>query len=654
MMIGRDAMTADADDFDDIFDDEPVAPAADTEVQGDDAAAADTAADRAREQARQLDMAVREYMDKVPAINAARPIPAQASEQVEHVEGAEWIAREAYRAMTPAPAGFTVSAAYGADGSFVTVTVTVPPGTDRADEGRVMAAHLARRGNLGTFQVILGEAPQTVYLVREHVGGPGVAWRGHGQKAGAFYADREAQKKVFELCKLLQRRKSDPFQKRFPRVHAWGEDSRGGTAELRLPPGMLLGQVQAAEAALRQALNAPDLRVVGRGVYPVLHLNTKSVSMDFPKVNPLRPELFVRPRTQAERHVAARDFVLPLGVREDGSPILVRQDVSPHLGVFGGTGAGKTVFLTSIVRAAVLQGAEVILVDAKNGKDLRGLALAGLPGVVHYAAGSEAALHRAVLYARDELARRQQLAAALQQRGIEYAPTPLLLVFDEAPAWINDRGRASNPKAIKDAVGTVVSHLSYLASQAREHRIFVLTAGQFAYVSAFAGEWKTNTSTLVILGPPSEVNRQALFDGENRDTVRELGGEISKSMKGRGVVADVETGRVEMFQGFFNPPGPDADAFNIAVAQAPKLRRFAWRFPTAGEPGGDGSWQDWTPTTDPSSDTLETVYLDGPDGNPDAGLAVYDPTNPRYSPGVRPLRSEHQHRSSYDNPEVSK
>ena len=612
-------------------------------------AVADLAADRARDHARALEAQVQEYLDRLPAIEAARPLRPATESASSQVTGNAYIAQGSIACLSPVPAGYTVAAAYSADGDSVTVTVTVPAGVDRASAGPKLAARLRDRGNLGDFRGRLGADPRTMYLIRTGIGGPGAAWRAHGQRAAAFDADRDGQRRVFELAKLLQKRKSDPSQRRYPTVHSWGEDARGGTAELRLPPGMLLGQVQAAEPALRQALNAPHLTVSSRGVYPVLHLNTKQVSKEFPRSNPLRPTLFVRPRTQAERHAAARDFVIPLGVRADGSPILIRQDVSPHLGIFGGTRAGKTVLLSSIVWAAVLQGAEVILVDAKNGKDLRGLALAGLPGVVHYAAGSEAGLHRAVLYARDELARRQALAAALQQRGIEYTPTPLLLVFDEAPAWINDRGRASNPKAVKDAAGQVVSHLSYLASQAREHRIFVLTAGQFAYVSAFAGEWKTNTSTLVILGPPSEINRQALFDGENRDTVRELGSQISKSMKGRGVVADVETGKVEMFQGFYNAPGPDADAFNIAVAGAPKLRRFAWKFPTAGEPGSDGSWQDWTPTSDPSSDDLATVYLDGPDGVPDPAMSIYDPTSPRYSPGLRPLRSQHQHRDSYDN-----
>lgn len=611
---------------------------------------ADLAAERARDQARALEAQVSEYLDRVLAIQAARPAQPQSPMPSIQASGNAYIAAGALQCLAPVPAGYTVTATYSDDGDAVVVTVTVPAGVDRSSAGPKLAARLRGRGNLGEFRGRLGADPQTLYLIREGIGGPGAAWRAHGQRAAAFHADRDGQRRVFELAKLLQKRRSDPTQRRYPTVHSWGEDARGGTAELRLPPGMLLGQVQAAEAALRQALNAPNLIVAGRGVYPVIHLNSKQISKEFPKVNPMQPGLFVRPRTQAERVAAADDFVLPLGVRADGSPILIRQSVAPHMAIFGGTGQGKTVLLSQMVRAAVLQGGEVVLADAKNGKDFRALALAGLPGVVHYSAGSEAGLHRAALMIRDEFERRRTLAAELQRRGVEYQPTPLLLVFDEVGAWLDDQ-LSGGDKEAKMAAERTLAHLSYIAAQAREQKCFLLVAGQHAYVSAFSGRWRSNTSTLVVLGPPTENHRTALFSaGEQRDQVRELGATISKSMKGRGLVADTETGEVVMFQGFYNAPGSEAaTAFDAALAQTPKLRRFAWRFPTAGDPGSDGSWQDWTPTSEPSSDDLETVYLDGPDGSADPAAAIYDPTSPRYSPGIRPLRSEHQHRDSYDN-----
>ncbi|GAA4402589.1 FtsK/SpoIIIE domain-containing protein [Tsukamurella soli] len=620
----------------------PAEPPAETSAAAPDPEpdfAAEQAA-QAEAQERALQHAAAEYVAMLPAIEAARPLPATAGRTTE-LTGAERIAAGVRSALRN-NVGSTVQIVRDA----VVADVPVKPGVNAHRHGAYLAEYLYAQGNLGQFEAHVRPADGHILLIRRGVAGPGVAWRAAGPRAQKFYEDAAYRDKAFDLVRLRQTRKSDGAR-RYPRVREWGEDSRGGTVTLDLCPGMLLGQVRAAEPALRQALNLPSLVVDSVGMRPLIRLNSREITRDFPKRNPLLPALFTRPRTQAERHAAAGDFVIPLGVRADGSPILISQAVAPHMGIFGGTGMGKTVLLTQLVQAAVLQGAEVLLVDAKNGKDLRRIAMLNLPGVVHYSAGSEATLHRAVRYVRDEFERRKALAAALMRDGIEYRPVPLLLVFDEAPAWIDDQISGTDKDARK-AAETTVANLSWIASQAREQKCFILTAGQYAYASAFAGRWKSNTQTLVILGPPSEINRQSLFAaGEPRDRVKVLGAQLTKSMKGRGIVADAETGEIQLFQGFFND-GEHADAFARALAETPRLRRFAWEFPLPGHDGGDGSWMDWTPTSEPSSDDLPVVYLDGPDGEPDPGVEVYDPTSKRYAPGTRRLRDEHEHRNSYD------
>lgn len=397
---------------------EPAKVAPETVDETEDLAEPDpvaVTAEQAALQARRLQTWVAEYMDLLPKIAMAQPLQPQVADG--ELRGAERIAASVRQALTPAkPNRHVVTVAVIRDA--VVATVVSPPGTDREGLGALLARRLVEWGNIGQFDPAVAADGVTTYLVRRDVTGPGIPWRAAGPRTAKFFADRAGQIAVFDIAKVIQSRKSDGAR-RYPKVYAWGEDSRGGTCELRLPEGMLLGKVANAEAALRQALNCPDLVVDSLGVHPLIRLNAKPIARDFPKQNPLKASMFVRPRTQAERHVAAKDFVLPLGVRADGSPILINQDRVPHLGIFGGTGAGKTVLLSMIVQAAVEQGGEVILGDAKNGKDLRGLALAGLPGVVSYNAGGDAALHRAVLYAREELARRQALAAALQQKGVE-------------------------------------------------------------------------------------------------------------------------------------------------------------------------------------------------------------------------------------------
>lgn len=604
------------------------------------AAAANAAAEA---QERRLTQWVAEYERLLPEIEAARPLPAQQPSEDRQLSGADWIAEGVRQVLTPAdPGRFQVEVFVKNGGVFA--NVTCPPDVRRKAVGNFLAAKIRERGNLGEFEVKRHSDPRIVTLQRRGIEGPGTAWRAHGTRARLFYETEEGQQRVFDLAGLFQTHRSNKKLRRYPVVHSFGADHRGGTVELRLRGGMLLRDVQAKQDALRQALNAPELEVKGRGVFPVIHLNTGAVTRELPKTALLRPELFTRPRTEPERY-AVKDFFLPFGVRVDEEtgreiPILVPQDVVPHGAVFGGTGSGKTVMLSQLVRAAVLQGAQVLLWDAKRGKDMRNIAREGLPGVVHYAAGSHAVLHRAILWLRDELERRQAIAAALSYRGIDYRPTPILAVLDELPAWLFDL-KEEKGDAQKAAERTQ-AHLNFIASQAREFRIFYVTAGQSAYSDGYAGMIRANTNTLVSLGEPKPINMQNLFNTDARSRAAEIAATITKKDKGLGVLVDADTNRAEKIRAYFNPPGSEAERrFDAAVRQAPKQRRFAYRLPRGSEEGADGSWADWTPVSEPSSDSLPARYLDDEDGRPIPAAVVDDPTNGGYRPGARPLADGH-------------
>lgn len=602
------------------------------------------AAANAEAQERALQAAVDAYVSMLPEIEVARPIPAQAhstAAAAPTLTGVAWVADGVGRMLNP-PRGAVAAVDVRTRGGDVKAVLKFQPGVSEDDRLRIgsqLANMLRSRGNLGEFSVGHGIGGE-VLLYRLGIEGPG-SWRSHGSRAGAFHTSRDGQRTVFGNAGLAQKNK-ETGRLQYPLVHSWGEDERGGTCELRLPPGMILDQVRKAEPGLRQALNAPELTVTSRGVYPILHLNTKSIVAEFPALNPMPPTLFVRPRTPAERHRVATDFVLPLGVRADGSPILIKQAVTPHMGIFGGTGAGKTTLITSLVDAALVQGAEVILADGRAGKDLRQLALSKRNGIVAYCAGSQAKLHRAVQYVHDEYRRRQALQERLQLEGREYLPTPLLFVFDEWGSWIHTLSEGT--KEQKAAAQVSVTRMEQLAAECRELRITLLLAGQHSYTSAMPGTLRANIKTLVVIGPPDDRHLAALFEGPKRQEARELGAQISPKAKGRGLVADAtDEGnlKISMFQGFFNPPGPVADAMTAAVAATPPLRRFAWRFPLPGAEGGDGTWQDWTPTSEPSSDTLPAQVLDLPDGSPDPTATMFDPTSREYRPGVKPLSTVH-------------
>lgn len=610
----------------------------------DDAAAEQqrTAAAQAEAQERALTAEVDRYIELLPAIERAKPLPPLSDQpKVESLTGAAWLADRLGKVLAEvAPANTSITSGMSDDGASVAATVQPPAGVKGLPIAQDMLAAIEAAGNLGMFEI--ERAGGNAFTIRrDGISGATDPWNRHGVKAGRFHDDRESRKAAWDAAGLSVPGSEKGMRKR-PKIHAFGEDERGGTVELELPDGITTTRVQKAVASLRQSLNAPALEVTERGVHPVLHLNTKTIAADFPKVNPMPPTLFVRPRTQAERHVAAESFALPLGVRADGSPILIDQADVPHMAVFGGTGSGKTVLLTSIIDAALVQSAEVILVDGKAGKDLRRLAFSGRNGIVHYAAGSEAVLHRAVKYVSDEFARRKALQERLQRDGKEYRPPVLLLVFDEYGSWIHDLVSAKGERAA--AALETVTRMEFLAAQARELKIFLLLSGQHSYVSAMTGTLRDNIKTLVVIGPPSKRHLEALFEGPKRQQAKDLGAAINPKTKGRGLLADTSGDgdmKISMFQGFFNPPGPDADAMTAAVSAAPRLRRFAYRFPLPDEEGGDGSWQSWTPVTEPSSDSLPVKIIDLPDGRPDPAAVIFDPTSTSYSPGSKPLSTVH-------------
>lgn len=600
----------------------------------------------ADEQERRLTAEADRYADMLPAINAAQPLPATWTPDAP-LSGTDWLVDGARRALPiPADSPFTVDV--GVNGHAITVTITCPAGTDRHEVAALALAELHGRGNLGVFTPKFSADGRTVYLDRENVAGAQVAWRSAGTNPRLFL-DEAGQRKAFDAAGLFQTNKRTR-ERRYPSVIAWGEDHRGGTCTLRLRPGQTLAQVQAATGRLAQALRCPDLAVTADGVDPVIHLNSRPIDRRLPAVAPMVPEMLVRATTEAEQYAAAADFVLPIGVRTDPETgetvrLWANFDVSPHAAVFGTTGSGKTVLLANVVRSASCQGcADIVLWDAKEGSDLALLASdRTIRGIVHYAAGDAAngaALHRGILFMRDEFDRRKAIARKLRKRGIRYRPKPLLVVMDELPAWIVDQKQLKGDA--KKAAELSEARLNYMGSQARELRIFFIVAGQTAYVEGYPGQIRGNTSTLINLGvPKTRVNVDNLFPGDEKRAL-ELQGQIGKNDKGVGVVMDPNTRQPELFRAHFNPDGsPEAGRMAAAMADAPQKRRWAYQLPRGAEPGADGSWQQWTPVSEPSSDDLRAVYLDDEEFRPIPDRVRDDPTSPLYDPGTAPGTDRH-------------
>lgn len=642
--------------FDELFGDSSTATAAPTKKK---AKTADTAAEKPAPEptvnaeaqaaaATAIETAAQEYLELLPAINAARPLmPQRDQQQDEALTGEAWVIDAWNKALFHGEA-----AAFGLDSRFgahvftrdnsIYVEVTVPAelaGLGRGPVADAMLAETGRRQNLGVYEAIPGEDKRKIFLRRTNAFDTTGGWRERSQTR-AFYNGGDYRRGVWDLAGLV-RKAPGTGALQYPQP-AFGSDDRGGTATLTLPPGMLPRDVVDARDALRQALSMPELEVdAGDGLHPVIRLNSSALVREFKAVNPLEARLFVRPRTMPERHATPKSFVLPLGVREDGSHVLLPMDTTPHLGLYGETGSGKTVTQTNIIRSACLQSAAVVVADGKNGRDLKMLTKEHLPGQIAYFAGSDAALFRAIRMVCDEVYRRAAIAERLLVDDVVYQPAPFLMVADELGAWAAKRVDGGT-KTEREAVQTALAELSDVAALGRETRCFIVVSGQHTFASALPSKLKENLTNLAVMGPPTQKHLQSLFeDKATRERAAALGATISKRTKGRGLVYDQETERCEIFQSYFTPPGPAEDAFNRELAQAPRLRRIGIKYPAGDEDGGDGSWQGWSPVTDPSSADLPLVHLDLPDGNPDPDMFRFDPTHRSYSPGQRQLNAAH-------------
>lgn len=238
--------------------------------------------------------------------------------------------------------------------------------------------------------------------------------------------------------------------------------------------------------------------------------------------------------TNTETINATNDLVIPLGVRDDGTPIQIRQS---HTAIFGGTGSGKSAALSQIIRATLRHGVTVLVADAAGDPDLRKLA----PGLTNYSAGSDASLHRTVKYTLDEVDRRAH--------GVR-DQKPTLLVLHEIPSWLYGLMQHGDPD-VRIAAETTLAHIHRVAAQGPAAGVHLLTVGQLAPASVFGGAWLSNTAAVAVLGQPTHELR-SLVPVADQDRVRNLSVQIGPRERGRGIVLNAHTGDVDLFRTYLN------------------------------------------------------------------------------------------------------
>lgn len=460
-----------------------------------------------------------------------------------------------------------------------------------------------------------------------------------------FHLDADhARARTFHAANLTQVTKTGSGERRTaPKVKEIRTGSRGVEIIVEPLSGQSIDDFVRAQGKLATEFKAPNLAVVREGHLARIELRTRELT--FPKDTSLSPNHLVRPRTEAERIVAGRQIVLPVGTTADGESIFIELAKRPHTVISGTSGAGKSTLLKLMVAALGLQGAKILLGDFKAGEDMDELYRNRVPGVVHLST-NPASIARLIRWFADELARRQALMPFFLAAGVEPPWEIIVVAIDEWGQGL-DELMNSGSKADQMAANEMVNLVSKMFAQGRSFGMFLIVSLQHVYASSLPGRITANAANRIIVGRPksgSAGHIERLFAEADRDDARAAAEGITDGMQGRGIIAGQE-GKPVQFQAFYNTGGA-AERFNSALAGTPRQRRFAWQFPTEGD-GSEGDWLAWSLWAGERNKPLRTVaelpviVLDDEDGNPIEETRMYDPNDPLYDPGAPLLNAGH-------------
>lgn len=186
-------------------------------------------------------------------------------------------------------------------------------------------------------------------------------------------------------------------------------------------------------------------------------------------------ELFIpaQPPTRVswERMISQADPVSPyLGESASGPVSWDLGDDSPHAGVLGGSGSGKSELMAWIVAQFMRGGAGIIVLDPKYASQRW---LIGAPGVLYCT--EPQALHDTILWLDEELRRRGR-----ESQRTEEVPPRLVVVLEERNSMqstLRELWAATRPRGAPTR-SPALAALDRLASQGRSLGINVLLAAQ--------------------------------------------------------------------------------------------------------------------------------------------------------------------------------
>lgn len=491
-------------------------------------------------------------------------------------------------------------------------------------DGAVLAGRGPRGGHgIGLWRTVVGADPATPFRAVNH-------------RVYELYADAPQRRdKLFFFAGLGVKKQG---RWRFPRIIETIADSgRGPAFVIQLLPGQDAADVHAALPKLRGLLRV-DVHVVERkpGVVELRLLHRAAIS--FPKRVPLRVNALPRPTAESARILAAEQGLrVPVGVDSRSNSIEIPIKLRPHMLVSGASNSGKTSLLKSQLRALFLQGAELHLACGKRGPDMQELYA---EGIAKSLALEPASIYRQIAYVRDLMLQRVDMVPEMRRRGLPMVWPHVVLCIDEWGALITLGQAKGVEKALAAAAATAVAEVEVILQTARQMNISVILAMQDVLAQSVSTKALGNMQARIVTGVPTEGqggHLLKLFNDSERKHAEDAVVGITRSMQGRGIVAD-ENGDVVQFQSIY-VDADNAREVAAAAAKAPKPRRIGFQFPD-----DDGAWMKrslWAEGDLEPVDSIPVIPLDDADGNPIPENARYDVGNESWDPGSPPRNSAH-------------
>lgn len=358
----------------------------------------------------------------------------------------------------------------------------------------------------------------------------------------------------------------DVFPKDKPKVEChWDQEKNDEDYLLSVTITNLSGIELALPGKRRQALVKLNTRLPGRFVPDV---DASKDQIIFSRSKPL-PEYVVPPKEHAPLladHEAYKDFVVPLGVGDEGVQATWRPKKDAHLLIIGGTGGGKTICEHGVIQRFTQAGWRTWLVDGKR------IEFIGYRGWANVELLAQTVDHqiRVLKLAHETMEARYDL---IQEGKVRVEDLdPIAIVVDELASLLMavKRRYIETKEKGMPAAPPVLDWVADIARLGRTAKMHLVLGLQRPDANIMGGEMRDNFGGRISLGKlQSKEASMMMWDDPAI-------GVAVPNINGRAVAA-LPGGRLGMVQGTYSAnPDPNHDDYHQGMVEAmrPKVAAY--------------------------------------------------------------------------------